>query len=187
MTVMLNTLILLFGTASYAAAVWQMLRGKYQPNTFSRVIWLLLAINSTAGVILSQSSAASILLAWVFLVGNSAMCVISFWYGTRRFGYLEMVCITLLLVSTLLWMTASNPLLNLGIGLFAHFVGAAPTFKSVYQNSKSESFAFWSLFFLASVFSLAASIGSPINSVIFPLYFVVFDGTMMGLCLRKQR
>ncbi len=183
----LNTLILLFGTASYVAGIWQMLRGKYKPNTFSRVIWLLLAINSTAGVVLSQSSPASVLLAWVFLIGNTAMCVISFWHGTRRFGYLEILCMTLLLVSAVLWIASPNPLLNLGIGLFAHLVGASPTFKSVYQNGKSESLAFWSLFFMASVFSLVASIGSPISSVIFPLYFVVFDGTMMGLCVRKNR
>jgi len=183
----LNGFILFFGTASYIAAIWQMRRGKYKPNTFSRLIWLALAINSTAGVILSHSSNPSILLAIVFLIGNAAMCVGSFWVGRMTIGKLEIACIGILLVSIALWLFTPIPLVNLGIGLFAHLVGAFPTLKNVYDDGKSESLSFWSLFFIASLLSLLGSIGSPLSAVIFPLYFVLFDGGMLILCLRRHR
>jgi hypothetical protein len=186
-TVAINGLILFLGTSSYIAAIWQMTRGKYKPNTFSRIIWLALAINNTAGVILSHGSTPSVLLATLFLVGNIAMCVGSFWFGIIRIGKLEIACIGILLVSVGLWILTPIPLVNLGIGLFAHLIGAFPTLKTAYLDGKSESLAFWSLFFIASLLSMFASLGSPFSAVIFPTYFVLFDGIMIFLCLRRRR
>lgn len=79
------------------------------------------------------------------------------------------------------------PLVNLGIGLLAHFIGAQPTYKRVWHDGSSESAAFWSLFFIASIFSVIASIGSPIQDIMFPIYFMLFDGSMTVLALRRAR
>ena len=79
------------------------------------------------------------------------------------------------------------PLINLSIGLFAHFIGGIPTFKNAYRNNESESTAFWSLFFIASLISLIASIGSPLRTMIFPLYFVGFDGLMILLSVSTRQ
>jgi len=125
-----------------------MLKDKYSPSTFSRIVWVLLAINSFAGVYISHSSTASILLGAILLLGNLAICVVSFWKGSRSFGRLEYICLVLLLVSALIWIFFRAPLINLSIGLLAHFIAAAPTFKKVWANPKSESTGFWSHSFL---------------------------------------
>lgn len=163
-----------------------MVRGKYSPSIFSRVVWLLLAINSFAGVVVSNGSGASVLLAGILLGGNAAMCVTSFWKGNRSFGKLEYICLGMLGVSGVIWLAFEAPLLNLGISLLAHFVGAIPTFKSVWKNPASESTIFWSLFFIASVLSIFASTGESISAIAFPIYYALFDGSMFGLSLRKK-
>lgn len=181
---LLFILILLFGSASYLVGLRQMLRGKYAPSVFSRVVWLLLAIISSAGVWASQSTSASVLLAAVFLLGNAAICITSFWKGTKETGKLELVCLGLLIVSGVVWVLFNAPLVSLCVSLFAHLVGAAPTYKRVWKNPTNESAGFWSLFFVASVLSIVASWGEPLQLIIFPIYFALFDGSMTFLSLR---
>jgi hypothetical protein len=186
MKYLMTVLICGFGSASYIAGVGQVIKGTYRPNTVSRVIWLLLAINSTAGVVMSHSSAASILLAVIFMIGNVAMCWVSFWKGCGSFGILEKICLALFVCSVGIWIWNPIPLVNLGIGLVGHFIGALPTFKNAVESRGSESTLFWSFFFIASVLTVIASAGSPWSTMIFPLYFVVFDGAMVGVSLLRE-
>lgn len=185
MRIGLYILIGLFGSSSYIAGLHQALMGKYKPSVFSRVVWLLLAINTFAGVVASKSSKASLFLAVIFLLGNATMCVVSFWKGTYTMGKLEWVCLLLLLLSVVLWFSIDAPLINLSIGLLAHLLGALPTYRRVWHDSSTESTAFWSLFFIASVLSLAASLHEPVQKILFPMYFALFDGSMTALSLRR--
>jgi hypothetical protein len=165
--------ITLLGLASYAIGLWKMLDNQYAPSTFSRVVWLLLTINSFAGVALSNSSPASLLLAAISLIGNIAICIASFWKGTREIGKLEYFCIVLLILSGFVWIFLKAPLINLVISLFAHFIGAVPTYKKVIRYPQSENMAFWLLFFLASVLSVFVSDMSSPKGIIYPIYFAL--------------
>ncbi len=162
-----------------------MFSGKYAPNVFSRIVWLILAIISFASLVLSHSTSASVLLAAIFLLGNALICITSIWKGSKRWGKLEYICLGILIISGLVWVIFKAPLISLTIGLFAHFIGAAPTYSRVLFNPKSESIGFWSLFFIASIFSIIASLGQPIKLIIFPIYFTFFDGSMTLLTIRK--
>ncbi len=179
-------LILIFGIASYFVGVSQMIKNKYSPSTFSRIVWVLLSINSFIGVILSNSSKSSILLAGIFLIGNIAMCVVSFWKGTRTIGKLEYFSLALLLISLVVWVIFYAPLINLAISLSAHFIGGIPTYKKIWIDPKSENLGFWSLFFVASLLSIFAAYPSSLKVIIFPIYFTFFDGSMFLLSLKKK-
>lgn len=187
MEILLYILIIAFGIASYFVGVWQMLTNKYLPSTFSRVIWVLLSINSFAGVVLSNGSKSSVLLGAIFLLGNIVICIVSFWKGVRKIGKLEYYCLALLLVSGFIWIFFEAPLVNLIISLIAHFIGGIPTYKKVWINPKSESFGFWSLFFVASLLSVFVADTTSLKSILFPIYFVIFDGMMSLFTLRKSK
>ena len=147
-------------------------------------MWLILAINSFAGVYLSNSSKASILLAMVMLLGNALICVLSFSKGKSTIGMVEYICTVLLLISIFVWIFFKSPLINLIISLIAHFIGAFPTYKKVWLNPHSEDIPFWLLFFLASVLSIFSSDNSSLKSVIFPYYYAFFDGSIIVLATR---
>ena len=183
----LELLVLAFATASYAVGARDMLVRGYRPNVFSRVVWLLLAVISTAGVVASGSGSGAVVLAVVFLAGNAVICLLSVWKGTRGIGRLEYMCLGILVLSGLVWLVFDAPVLSLVISLLAHLVGGAPTYRRAWARPGSESAGFWSLFFVASVFSLLATLGEPAQSLVFPLYFVLFDGGMTALALRRQR
>jgi hypothetical protein len=178
--------IILLGSASYCAGLWKMWTNQYSPSTFSRVVWVMLAINSFAGVILSASSSTSILLAAIMLAGNIAMCISSFWKGSKEIGRMEYVCVALLIASVLVWIFFKAPLVNLLLSLFGHFVGAGPTYKKVLRHPESEDLTFWLLFCIASVISIFASDFSSITAIILPLYYALFDGSIVVLILREK-
>lgn len=179
--------ILGFGCASYIVGIRDILRNKYAPSAFSRVVWFLLAVNSYAALIASNSSSASILLGLIGLLGSLAVCVLSFWKGSRTFGRLEYICSSLLLLSVIIWILFQAPLVNLVISLVAHFIGGAPTYKKVWVNPASESTGFWFFFFFASVLSIFASPESSLKEILYPVYYTFFDGSIFALSLRKKR
>jgi hypothetical protein len=181
----LNILITIFGLSCYLVGAYRILKNKYTPNTFSRVVWLILAVNSFAGVYFSKSSQASILLALVLLFGNILICTLSFAQGSSKIGSLEYVCLGLLFISLLIWIFFKSPLINLSISLIAHFIGAAPTYKKLWLNPESEDIPFWTLFFLASVLSVINSGHSSLKFVILPYYYAFFDGSIILLAARR--
>ncbi len=183
---LLYALIIVFGTASYVVGVKQMLHNKYTPSTFSRIVWLLLSINSFFGVLLSGST-SSLVLSVILLLGNLAICIVSFWKGTKQVGLLEYICTGLLIISGFVWIFFHAPLVNLIISLIAHFIGGLPTYKKVWINPQSESLGFWSLFFLASLLSIVSAQTTEIDKLLFPIYFTLFDGSMFVLSMRKTR
>ena len=77
-------------------------------------------------------------------------------------------------------------MISLAISLLAHFVGGAPTYEAVWRDPGAESAGFWSLFFVAGVLSLVADVGEPWQSLVFPTCFVIFDGGMTILALRRE-
>lgn len=181
----LDGLILAFGSASYVVGSKDIVTGAYRPSIFSRVVWLLLAVISCAGVVASHGGVASVLLSAIFLAGNAAICLLSLWKGTRGFGRLEYLCLAILIVSGVVWIAFDAPLVSVAISLLAHLVGGAPTYRTVWRHPRSESAGFWSLFFIASALSLLAGLGGPWQSLVFPAYFTVFDGGMTFLSLRR--
>lgn len=185
--ILLSALILLFGSASYIVGIKKMFEGKYLPSVFSRAVWLMLSAISFAGVVSSGSTKSSILLAGVFLAGNAAICLASFWRGTKELGMMELICFFILMLSGIVWFVFDSPLISLAVSLLAHFVGGVPTYKKVWNKPQTESAGFWSLFFVASVLSIVASWGQPLSLLIFPIYFAVFDGAMTILALRRVK
>jgi len=135
---------------------------------------------------LSGGTKSSILLGSIFLLGNITICILSFHKGVREFGKIEIYTLILLLISILIWIFFDAPLVNLLISLFAHFIGGMPTYKRVWINPKTESFGFWSLFFVSSFLSVLISDFTSIKAIVFPLYFMIFDGVMTLLTLRKK-
>lgn len=179
-------LVVVFGAASYLIAVRQMLSGSYRPNMFSRLIWLMLAINSLAAVVLSGGSMGSIVLSVVMLTGSLAIFAVGFKRGAWQFSYLEAICVALLVLSGVVWIFYSAPFVNLLLTRVIHLIGGLPTIKRVWKNPESESSAFWLLFIISSFFAIFAEWPITWAAVILPVYYVVFDGIIFLLAVRKR-
>lgn len=161
------------------------IQGKYYPSIYSRVIWLLLAINAFASIVALKNSPGVFLLAGLGLLGNLLIFVLSLKKSKKVFGVTELISSVLLLLSLGIWVFTNLPLLNLTISLIAYFIGAIPTYRKVLKNPNDEDLLFWLFFALASLLTLVGTDKAHISAYLYPLYFAVFDGGMALLCLRR--
>lgn len=179
-------IIAVLGVMTYASAVYQILYGKYSPSFFSRGVWLLLGINSFIGVLFGTGTKASIILAATLLVGNLAVFVASYKKGSRDFGIVEKLSLVLLITALLIWIFFKAPFLTLVISLVAHFIGGIPTIARTIKNPENEQALHWYFFFAACVISIIASKEKTIYTILFPIYFALFDGIIIMLANRKR-
>jgi uncharacterized membrane protein len=140
-------LIGLFSSLSYLVGFISILRKKYQPKLFSRIVWLALSINNLISVLLLSMGMETRILAWVTFLGSALIFIGSLTYLKYDFGLAEKIAAALLLISGLIWITTDIPLLNLFIGLIAHFIGSIPTLVRVIKKPEEENFSFWFFFF----------------------------------------
>ncbi|MDQ3065385.1 MAG: hypothetical protein M3Q36_03905 [bacterium] len=178
--------ILLLGICTYTSAVIQMRQGVYSPSFFSRAIWLLLGVNSLAGVMLGGGSSSAKLLAGTLFFGNAAVFISSIKRGSRVFGTIEIVSLVLFFISCAVWVLFREPIVNLIISLVAHFIGGVPTIVRTINKPSSEKAVHWYFFFVASVLTVINSPEKNFHSIIFPVYFILFDGLIIFLVNRKR-
>ncbi len=174
-------LIALLGITAYGSAVYQVLYGKYSPSFFSRGVWLLLGVNSFIGVLFGNGTKASVILAATLLVGNLAVFLASYKKGSRDFGKVEKLSLTLLVIALFIWVIFKAPFLTLVISL-----GGIPTIVRAAKNPESEQAVHWYFFFTACLLTIIASPDKTISAILFPIYFAFFDGSIILLVNRNR-
>ena len=172
---------------SYFLGSKAILDNKYQPSIYSRVIWFFFAINNFASVFLLGNSFAVLVLAGLGLIGNLVILILSLKKSKKEFGKTEVITSALLVLSVFVWLLTKLPLLNLTIGIVAHFIAGIPTYKKVIKEPLSEDTLFWFFFFAASSLALFKVDWTSLSNYLYPLYFAIFDGLMTFLCLRRYR
>lgn len=181
----MSWIIALFVISSYSIAARAILKNKYHPSVYSRFIWLLLAINNFASIVALKSNNSTILLSGFVFLGSAVILLLSLRKAKRKFDKTEFISTALLILSLAVWIFTRLPLLNLTIGLTAHLIGGIPTYKKVLKNPKDEYVLFWLFFSIGSLLTLITANKTNVSDYLYPLYFVLFDGSIVLLCLRR--
>ncbi|MFA5770221.1 MAG: hypothetical protein WC894_01860 [Patescibacteria group bacterium] len=181
----MNLLIIFLITASYFFGSKAILENKYFPNVYSRIIWLLLAINGLVSVIILKNNFSIILFAVLGFIGSLLIFILSLKKSKKIFGPIEFISTIFLFVSLGFWIFTKLPFLNLTIGLIISFIGGIPTFVKVIKNPKDEDILFWLFFALGSFVTVLNSDRSNISGYLFPLYYLITNTVMTLFCSRR--
>jgi hypothetical protein len=176
--------ILCFVIFSYFVGAKSIYSGKYQPSIYSRIIWFLLTLNSFASILALKNSNIVLVYGSLALIGNLVILLLSWQKSPRVFGRTELISTVLLGISLAIWIFTRLPILNLSIGLIAHFVGGLPTIRRAFNKPRSENIHFWLYFCIASILTVLVTNKGSLSDYLYPLYFALFDGLMVTLCLR---
>jgi hypothetical protein len=182
---MLTLLIGLLAGLSYSFGISSICRGKYQPSIYSRVVWLLIAVNCFIGVLALNNSPGTLILTGISVIGSLVMLISALKYSVHIFGVTEIICTILLAISIVLWITLNAPLVNVMLGLVAHFIGGIPSIVKAIKKSDSENMLFWLFFALASALAFIQADKTQFDKFIFSFYHMVFDGGMTLLAARQ--
>lgn len=178
-------LIIIFASASYIIGANSIYQNKYYPSVYTRIIWMLTSLNSTASVILLKNSFSVILLAVIGLIGSLLILILSLKKSKKIFGLIEIISTILLVMSLALWIFTKLPILNLTIGILIIYIGGIPTLIKVIKDPKDENLSLWLFFGIASILSLIGAEKSHISNYLYPLAITIFESVMTLLCLRR--
>jgi hypothetical protein len=179
-------LVILFAGSSYLVGFYAVVKGKYKPNAFTRVVFLFLSVNNLISVINLDNQVSAKSLAWVIFLGSLLTFFSSvFVKGQKYWSLVETFSSILLFISLLIWIFVDIPMVNLLFGLFAHLIGSIPTFSRVLKDPTSENIPFWGLFALGSFIALFSIKGGEISDYIFVIYFCIFDTVLVLLAARR--
>lgn len=177
--------IIILAASSYIVGYRSIHNGYYKPSIYSRAIWLLIALNSFVGVVALQSKPNVLALSTMQVMGCLVMLIGAWKHSTRTFGKTEYICTCLLICSVLVWFAFKSPILNVLIGIIAHFVGGIPSLASVIKKPARENFLFWLFFASASLLTYITADKSSFQSYLYPMYFMLFEGSMAVLSSRQ--
>lgn len=181
---MILALIIIFTALAYSIGLISIFRGEYKPSVYSRLIWLLLAINGLAGVITLKNDAGTVAFTIIQTLGSLLIFLAAFRFSILKFGKIEAISTGLLLLSGAVWAFGDVPAVNVAVGLIAHFIGALPTFARVYKNAKSENVLFWLFCAIATSLAFATAGKANFQDYMYPLYFALFN---IGMALASAR
>ena len=170
---------------TYVPYAYDVIRGTARPNRATWLIWAL----SGGLLFASYSAAAGGAARWVPFsdaLGPAIIAVLAIRYGKGGFSWFDVGCLTIAGFSVLGWMLTGSPATALNINVLLAFMGAVPTFRSVYRDPDAEPALVWGAFLLSNSLNLAAVEAWSLSSGLYPVYAVLAAGLVNVLIHRPR-
>jgi hypothetical protein len=179
---MASGILLLLGNIPYIISIR---RGDTRPNRVTWGVW------TTIGCILlgSYQAIGATHTRWMLIAQIISQFVITcyaFKYSQGRWQRLDLICLAGAGLSLVLWWRSGSPLVALLMNTAMDLLGAVPTIHKLYLDPKSEDLGFWTISFVATVLNFLAIEHFAVSFVVFPLYLLILNITILTLITRPQ-
>jgi hypothetical protein len=122
--------------------------------------------------------------AWITLVSAlacSAICVIAFFKGDRKFYKLDWIFLILAMLSLLSWVFAHQPLISVILITLTDCFGTLITIRKSYNKPFEESATVFALNTVKSIIALFAFESYSLVVWLFPAYLVLCNGSILSV------
>ncbi len=179
----------LLGIASVVPYLHDMLRGTTRPNVISWSLWFVIQATFVAAQ-WSSGASYSIVLPLAGLLAVSLVVILGlFGYGYKKYGFIDIVCLVVVLCAIGLWKITNDPGVALWLAIAADFIAAIPTLIKSYKDPASETFLAYLIGILASVATILSTTLYDFPNLAWPVYIILANSLILGLILlgRKGR
>jgi hypothetical protein len=163
--------------------VRDMLRSTTRPNLVTWGLWLLIQ----SVLIAAQFSAGaswSVVLPLVEMVTVGIVFVLGVvGYGYKKYGWLDIVCFSLVIAALILWQITDQPVVALILSVVADFVAVIPTLKKSYLDPTSETPSAYLLVVIAAFLAGISTTLIDLPNLIWPVYIFALNGSVLALIL----
>jgi hypothetical protein len=154
----------------------------------NRVTWIVLSVIGLL-IFLSSVELGATEAIWFqlsYFIGPFAIFLASIKYGEGGWSSLDMLCLSVSLLSILLWLSTSSPMTVLAVNIIADFFAIIPTIRKSYLNPESEASLPWILTCVASLLSVFTINNWVIPEYLYPMYMLVFNTLIVALVTREK-
>jgi len=171
--------------SAYLLYYFSILKKKTVPSRTTWWIWTV--VGSIIGISYFFSGARTTI--WVPLgevAGPLGVAILSIWYGEGGWTKFDRYCIVGAIISLLVWFVSGSAVLALISSLGIDLSAALPTIKKIYKDQKSEDRVAWSMTSFANLLNIIAIDKFILGVIIYPLYAMVIDATILFMLWRKK-
>lgn len=162
--------------------------GKAHPHVLSWIGWAFITALGASAMLAEGSE-------WVvaILLANTLLCLTIAGYSVaKRVGVWsttvwDFVFFGLGILGLVLWQTLNAPVLALICAITADLSFGIPTIIKTYKDPRSETYFVWLTATISGLLSLFAARHFQFSEVAYPIYLLIFDGTVLLLVLRIFR
>ena len=112
---------------------------------------------------------------------------LKYWNWKYRFSHFDYICLTLSLISIIIWLGVHNPVLALTFNLTADLIAALPTIRKVYLSPSTEDTKTWAIIVISTAISFFAIKQWSYGVALLPAYIFCLSLTITILSLRRGR
>lgn len=169
------------------------MRGIYT-GTVPRPVRSTWGIWAVLGLLLLMSYSGSgagidttLLAAWMGFINPVVIFCLALKYGTFEWKKLDTACVTVCVISLIIWQQTNDPFLGLLGLLVTDAMGAIPQIRASWQQPDDEPIFPWAMFSLGSAVNLLAIRDWTLQQSLYPLYMTTASALIViPLLLRRH-
>lgn len=174
----------ILGFIPYVFLILSMRKGTTKPNLAGWVLYTIAMVMIVASSI-ALNAWQTVWLAVAYVIGQSAVILVSFRTGYFAFSKFDYFCVSVSLIGLVLWIFTSNPLYALVLNVFVDAMGTLAIARKLYLHPKTEDTKAWSMSLSVAVLNCFAIASFDLSNALYPLYLIFANGLIVGLSLRK--
>lgn len=175
------------GIASVVPYLRDMLKGTTRPNVISWSLWFFIQAIFVAAQ-WSSGASYSIVLPMVGVLAVGTVVILGlFGYGYKKYGFIDVVCLVLVIGAIGLWKLTNDPSIALWLSIAADFIAAIPTCIKSYKDPESETFNAYLIAIFASVATIFSTTLYDFPNLAWPVYIILANSLILTLILLGRR
>lgn len=179
----IGALIAVFSTVPYLIDI---VKGKTKPNIVSWFTWTLLtAISGSAALAAGEVKTAMLLYAGAIATGLVVLFGLK--YGIAKFSRFDIFCQIGAILGLVLWLVFDSPMFGIVVPLGIDILGMLPTLRHSWLLPYEETWQTFLIGTIAPLFTIVSLTAYNIESLAFPLYLVLANGSITFAILFQRR
>jgi|JI6StandDraft_1071083.scaffolds.fasta_scaffold43711_4 hypothetical protein len=179
----IGALIAVFSTVPYLIDI---VKGKTKPNIVSWFTWTLLTgISGSAALVAGEVKTAMLLYAGAIATGLVVLFGLK--YGIAKFSRFDIFCQVGAIIGLVLWLAFDSPVFGIVVPLGIDILGMLPTLRHSWLKPYEETWQTFLIGTIAPLFTIVSLTAYNIESLAFPLYLVLANGSITFAILYQRR
>jgi len=179
----IGALIAVFSTVPYLIDI---VKGKTKPNIVSWFTWTLLTgISGSAALVAGEVKTAMLLYAGAIATGLVVLFGLK--YGIAKFSRFDIFCQVGAIIGLVLWLAFDSPVFGIVVPLGIDILGMLPTLRHSWLKPYEETWQTFLIGTMAPLFTIVSLTAYNIESLAFPLYLVLANGSITFAILYQRR
>lgn len=178
----IGALLAVFSVAPY---LYDIVKGRTKPNIVSWFTWTLLTSIVTAAA-LAAGEPRTALLSLASTICTASVVILGIKFGIAKFSRFDMICQVSAVVGLLLWLLFNSPAIAIIASVTIDFIALLPTLRHSWLQPYEETWQTFLIGTLAPLFTIASLTAYSIESLLFPFYIFLANGSIT-LCILYRR